>query len=313
MAATDSFCRSLAKAELHVHLEGSVGPDTLAELAPELTPAEIRSWYAYADFPAFLESFARIVRRLRGPADYALVARKLAESLARQNVRYAEVILAAGVVIWKKQDFGAIYEAVRDAVKGSPVEIHWILDSIRHFGPEHTMQVAELAAARVEDGVVGFGIGGDEARGPAGWFAEAFEFARCQGLRLTAHAGEGAGPESVWAALEIGAERIGHGIRAIEDPALVRHLADRGIPLEISISSNVMTGVVPDLAAHPVRRLFDAGVPVTLNTDDPAMFSTTLEREYEIARREFGFSEEELRQVAANGFRYAFRGPGAPA
>ena len=138
-------------------------------------------------------------------------------------------------------------------------------------------------------------------------FRDVYRFAAGRGLHLTAHAGETAGPESVWAALELGAERIGHGIRSIDDPVLVRHLRDRDIPLEISISSNVATGAVTSLAGHPVRRLFDAGVPIVLNTDDPAMFHTTLTREYELASSLFGFSEPELRGIAENGFRYAFR------
>ncbi len=170
------------------------------------------------------------------------------------------------------------------------------------------MQVAEIAAGYVDDGVVSFGIGGDEERGPAGWFTDVYRFVRAKGLRLTAHAGETAGPESVWAALRLGAERIGHGIRAVDDPALMRHLRDENIPLEICISSNVATGAVPSLRAHPVRRLYDAGVPITLNTDDPGLFGTTLEKEYNLAAREFGFSERELAQIAENGFRYAFAG-----
>jgi adenosine deaminase/aminodeoxyfutalosine deaminase len=194
----------------------------------------------------------------------------------------------------------------REAMR-SPVKVQWNLDAIRHFGAEHAMQVAELAARLVGQGVVSFGIGGDEQRGPASWFGQVYGFARANGLRLTAHAGETAGPESVWDALRLGAERIGHGIRAVEDAALVRHLGDHDIPLEICISSNVATGAVRSLAAHPVRRLYDAGVPIVLNTDDPGLFGTTLEREYEIAANEFRFSESELRQIAENGFRYAFR------
>jgi adenosine deaminase/aminodeoxyfutalosine deaminase len=196
---------------------------------------------------------------------------------------------------------------VRQAAAESPVDVHWILDAVRHFGVQHAMRVAELAAERVNDGVVAFGIGGDEERGPAAWFGEVYRFAKVAGLRLTAHAGETVGPESVWAALEIGAERIGHGIRAVEDPELLRHLRDRGIPLEVCITSNVATGAVESLESHPVRRLYDVGVPITLNTDDPAIFLTTLSGEYELAARQFGFSEAELRGIAQNAFRYGFR------
>jgi adenosine deaminase/aminodeoxyfutalosine deaminase len=180
------------------------------------------------------------------------------------------------------------------------------LDAIRHFGADHAMQVAELAAERVNCGVAALGIGGDEARGPAEWFHDVYRFARERGLHLHAHAGEAAGPSSVWAALELGVERIGHGIRAVEDPVLVKHLRDHSIPLEISITSNLITGAVKSLKDHPIRRLYDAGIPITLNSDDPGIFGSTLVEEYELAAREFGFREEELLAIADNGFRYAF-------
>jgi len=296
----------LAKAELHLHLEGSATPETMHELAPEASIAEIRERFRFNNFAAFLECFKWVVERLRGPEDYALVTRRLLETLASQNVRYAEITLSAGVVLWKKQEFGPIFEAVRGEAAQSPVGVQWNLDAIRQFGAEHAMQVAELAAGYVDDGVVSFGIGGNEERGPTAWFTEVYRFARAKGLRLTAHAGETVGPESVWGALRLGAERIGHGIRAVDDPVLMRHLRDENIPLEICISSNVATGAVPSLAAHPVRRLYDVGVPIILNTDDPGLFGTTLEKEYDLAAREFGFSERELAQIAENGFRYAF-------
>jgi len=297
----------LAKAELHLHLEGAATPEIMHELSPETPIEEIRERFRFSTFAGFLECFKWVVERLRGPDDYALLTRRLLSSLQEQNVRYAEITLSAGVILWKKQEFAPIYDALRQAAAESPVEVRWNLDAIRHFGAEHAMRVAELAAERVADGVVSFGIGGDEQRGPAEWFTEAYRFARAKGLRLTAHAGETAGPESVWNALQIGAERIGHGIRAIDDAALVRHLRDHNIPLEICISSNVMTGAVPSLAEHPVRRLYDAGVPIVLNTDDPGIFGTTLAREYELAASEFGFSEAELREMVGNGFRYAFQ------
>jgi len=302
----DDFLLEMPKAELHLHLEGSVEPETLHELDPSTPVEAFRELYRYSDFDAFLKAFAEVGKRLRTPDDSALVTRRLLERLAAQNVRYAEIILAAGVVLWKGQDFGPIFDAVRGAAQGSSVEVRWILDAVRQFGVEHAMAVARLAAERVDQGVVAFGIGGSEERGPAEWFTEVFAFAKAAGLRLTAHAGETAGPESVWAALKLGAERIGHGIAAVRDAALVRHLRDCGIPLEICITSNLVTGVVKRLKDHPVRRLFDAGVPIILNTDDPAMFGCTLLGEYRLAAKEFGFSEEELRGVAENGFRYAF-------
>jgi aminodeoxyfutalosine deaminase len=294
---------SLPKAELHLHLEGSIEPETLVELAPgsELTQ------YQFADFAGFIESFKWATSHLRSPGDYALITRRLLQSLERQNVRYAEITLSAGVVLWRKQDFPAIYEAVRRAAAESSVTVVWILDAIRHFGPEPAMEVAQLAAERVNEGVVAFGIGGDEARGPAEWFRDVFAFAKSRGLQLTAHAGETCGPESVWQALDIGAERIGHGISSAQDPALLRHLRDQGIPLEICVSSNLATGAVSSLAAHPIRRIYDAGVPIVLNSDDPAMFGTTLTHEYELARDQFGFSDRELEGLAENSFRYAFR------
>jgi adenosine deaminase/aminodeoxyfutalosine deaminase len=302
----DDLAQSLPKAELHLHLEGSIEPETLHELDPATSVEEFRTLYCYSSFDTFLKAFGEISKRLRTPADYALITRRLLDRLAAQNIQYAEIIVAAGVALWKGQEFGPIYDAIREAARGSSVEVHWILDAVRQFGPDHVRAVAELAAERVLDGVIAFGIGGSEERGPAAWFGETFAFARRAGLHLTAHAGESMGPESVWAALELGAERIGHGIAAAEDPSLMRELRERDIPLEICITSNLVTGVVKRLEDHPVRRLFDAGVPLTLNTDDPAMFGCTLAGEYALAARCFGFSEAELRGIAQNGFHYRF-------
>jgi aminodeoxyfutalosine deaminase len=302
------FLMEMPKAELHVHLEGSLEPETLHELDPYTPIEDYRALYRFADFDGFLQAFGVVGKLLRTPEAYALATRRLLERLAAQNVRYAEIILAAGVVLWKGQEFGPIFDAVREAAAGSPVEVRWILDAVRQFGAEHTMRVAELAAARVSEGVVAFGIGGSEERGPAAWFGDAFRFAKAAGLHLTAHAGEGTTPQSVWDALALGAERIGHGIASIQDPALLRHLCERDIPLEIAITSNLATGVVRRLEEHPVRRLYDAGVPITLNTDDPAMFGSTLVGEYRLAARRFGFSEAELRGIGENAFRYAFGG-----
>ena len=309
---TRAFVQQLPKAELHIHLEGSLRPETLRELDPSVDLAEARARYRCTDFAGFIDAFKWAVGFLRSPDAYALAARRLFEELARQNVQYAEVTLAAGVVLWKQLDFPAVYDAVAREAARAPMPVYLVLDSIRHFGAEQAMQVACLAVERVDDRVVAFGIGGDEARGPAEWFAEVFAFCREHGLKLVPHAGENTTAAAVWAALRIGADRIGHGIRAIEDPLLVAHLAERRIPLEISISSNVITGAVPNIDAHPVRRLYDAGVPIILNTDDPAMFNTTLNDEYLLAAERFGFTQDELSGLAAASFGWAIR-PGKPA
>jgi adenosine deaminase/aminodeoxyfutalosine deaminase len=302
----DDFLLQLPKAELHLHLEGSVEPETLHELDPARPVEEFRALYRYDDFDAFLRAFGAVGKRLRTPRDYGLITRRLLERLAAQNVRYAEIIVAAGVVLWKGQEFEPVFEAVREAAASSPVEVRWILDAVRQFGVEHAMEVAKLAAERVDRQVVAFGIGGSEQRGPAEWFTQVFSFAKSAGLHLTAHAGETMGPESVWAALRLGAERIGHGIAAVRDQELMRHLRAHDIPLEICLTSNLVTGVVKRLEDHPVRRLFDAGVPITLSTDDPAMFGCTLLGEYRLAARHFGFSQPELRKIAENGWKYRF-------
>jgi len=307
MVRMEEFLRRLPKAELHVHLEGSVEPATLCELDPTVSPQDVEARYKYADFLGFLEAYKWVSLRLNTPDDYALITRRLMERLAAENVRYAEINLSVGVMVLRKLNVAAIYDAVAREAARAEIPVYWIFDAIRHLGVEHAMTVAELAAERAGDRVVAFGIGGDELRGPADLFGDVFHFARAHGLKLAPHAGETAGPESVWSALRLGADRIGHGIRSIEDPALVAHLRDREIPLEVCISSNVATGAVASLGQHPVRRLYDAGVPIVLNTDDPAMFHTTLTGEYTLAAQQFGFSAEELELLAANSFRFAFR------
>src|SRR3954453_10412856 len=178
------FLLSLPKAELHLHLEGSVEPETLHELDPAAPLEEFRHLYEDEDFDAFLRAFAAVGKRLRTPADYGLITRRLLERLAAQNVRYAEIIIAAGVVLWKQQEFGPIFDAIVEAAAESPVETRWIFDAVRQFGVDPAMQVAEWAAARQNRGVVALGIGGSEARGPAEWFTDVFAFARREGLHL---------------------------------------------------------------------------------------------------------------------------------
>jgi len=186
------------------------------------------------------------------------------------------------------------------------VSILWIFDAVRQFGVEAAKRVFEIAVHNRDRNVIGIGIGGDELRGPAEQFRDLYRYAADNGLRLTAHAGESTGSESVWAALNIGAERLGHVLSAISDPELIEVLAQRQIPVEICISSNLRTGCLPRIEQHPVRQLFDAGLLVTLNTDDPAMFHTSLAREYELAQDVFGFTDEHIRELARNSLEASF-------
>jgi adenosine deaminase/aminodeoxyfutalosine deaminase len=293
----------MKKAELHVHLEGSIGAETLMAIDPTLTREEIEGHLKCGSFAEFLQGYIWLSKKLEKPEHYALATRHLLDSLAAQDVTYAEITLSAGVVLWKQQDLAAVYEAVWRESQRSSIKTFWILDAIRQFGPEKGMAVAEFAVSRRDEGTIAYGIGGDEVRGPAHWFRDVFAYARDGGLHLVCHAGETAGPESVWSALAIGAERIGHGIAAVEDPVLMTRLREDNVPLEVCISSNVCTGAVASLEAHPIRKLYQGGVPITIHTDDPAFFRTTLEREYELAEKMFGLPAEEM---AGNGFRYSF-------
>lgn len=276
-----------------------------------LTADQVDRIWTFTDFYGFLNCFKFIAQRLRGPEDYALVTHRMIASLAAQGVTYAEVTLAAGVILWRGLEFDAVWRAIRqaqhDAGREYGVEVWWNLDAIRQFGPDHVMEVARLAANYVGDGAISFGIGGDEVGGPALPFREAYQYARDAGLRLTAHAGETDGPQSVRDSLEIGAERIGHGIRAADDPDLMRLLRDEQIPLEVCLTSNVKTGATPSLKEHPVRILYEAGVPITLNTDDPGVFESSLRQEFEIAQRVFGFTAEELAGIEEQARRFRFR------
>ncbi len=298
--------RQWPKAELHLHLEGSVEPSVLLEIDPSIAGDELNAIFGYRDFLGFLKSYAWVCKRLTKPEHYALATRRLLEKLESENVSYVEITLSAGVVLWKGEEFGPVYEAVQREAERSRVEVRWIVDIVRQFPMDDAWRVVELAAERVGDGVVAIGIGGDEARGPAAQFAELYKYARDRGLHLHAHAGETTGPDGVWAAIEIGAERIGHGIGAVGDPALLEYLRRTQIPLEVCLTSNVRTGCVESIKRHPVRSLYDAGVPVILNTDDPALFQCSLQGEFDLAASEFDFSEIELQGIARNGFRFAF-------
>lgn len=316
MSATpNAFVRSLPKAELHLHLEGTVEPSTLLELRQRhgmqgTALAEVEQLYKYTDFNGFLMAFKDVTGALRTPDDYELITYRMMEQLKSQNVLHAEVFVSVGVCLWRKLDFAAIFEGLeRGRARGERdfgLSLLWIFDAVRNFGPEKAEEVVDLTLRYRDRNVVAFGIGGDEPQGPAELFKEVFARAADHGLHLTAHAGENAGPESIWGALNLKAERIGHGLTAEQDPELVEELAQRQIPIEISVTSNLRTGCCPDINKHPVRRYFDQGLMITLNTDDPAMFGTSLNAEYQFVQETFGFTDDHLRELARNSFEASF-------
>jgi aminodeoxyfutalosine deaminase len=310
-----AFLRSLPKAELHLHLEGAIEPGTLLELRqrhnmPGANLTSCEALYQYQDFQGFLMAFKAVVEHLNTPEDYELVTYRLMERLQAENVLHAEVFVSVGICLWRSQDFAILFEGMeRGRERGFRdfgVSLLWIFDAVRQFGAEPAQRVAELAAQYQHRNVIAFGIGGDEARGAPEQFREVYAFASSHGLHLTAHAGETTPPESIWGALNLGVERIGHGLTATQDSELVEVLAQRQIPVEICITSNVLTGACPRLEDHPVKRYFDQGLMLTLNTDDPSMFHTSLSREYAVAQKAFGFTEEQLRELARNSFEASF-------
>jgi aminodeoxyfutalosine deaminase len=306
------FIRALPKAELHLHLEGTIEPSTLAALAQfHGVPALPADLYDYPDFPGFLQAFKRVCGLLRFPQDYHLVTKRMAERLHHDGVTYAEVYISAGVMLFKNESFPELFEGIRAGAQEARarygVELRWILDAVRQFGVEPARRVAKLAVDYKSEGVIGIGIGGDEKAGPPEQFSEVYAYACENGLRLTAHAGEVAGPESMWGALRtLRAERLGHGVTAEQDPELVRHLVRERIPMDLCLTSNVRTGAIARIEDHPLRRYFDAGMLVSLSTDDPAMFRTDLTQEYLLAHTVFGFTREELARLAYNSFLGSF-------
>ncbi|HEY5330849.1 MAG TPA: adenosine deaminase [Acidobacteriaceae bacterium] len=316
-----TWLRGLPKAELHLHLEGSITAETLVELsrrndARPLSLDEAKASYFYTDFPSFLMSFKAVTERLHTPADYETITYNMLRDLGRQGVRHAEAYLSIGILYhFARMDVDEVMAAAeRGRVRGERdfgVSLLWIIDAVRHFGVEECARVFTKAARlrSVYPSVVGIGIGGDEARGPAHDFREIYAEARAAGLHLTCHAGESTGPQSVWAAINIGAERIGHALTAAQDPDLIAVLAERQIPLELNITSNLRTGCCASLFDHPARHYFEEGLMITLNSDDPPFFGANLLDEYLLVHREFELSLDQMRELAANSFEASFLPP----
>ena len=316
-SAPSSFIRLLPKAELHLHLEGSIEPTTLLELrqrhGKSSTAPEVERLYRYDDFTGFLMAFKMVTEDLQTPEDYDLITYRLMENLKAQGVLHAEVYVAVGVNLWRNQNFDAIFEGLEKGRERGErdfgISLLWIFDAVRQFGADAARKVFEYAVRYHDRNVVGIGIGGDEQKGPPETFRDAYTFAADHGLRLTAHAGESTNPESIWGALNLRAERIGHGLKAYQDPELIEELATRQVPIEICITSNLRTGCCHSLAEHPVRNYFDQGLMITLNSDDPAMFQTSLTDEYQLAQTAFAFTDEHLRELARNSFEASFLPP----
>ena len=316
-----TWLRDLPKVELHLHLEGSITPATLVELSTRNDPSPLSSaaaagLYEYTDFPSFLMSFKAVTERLHTAADYDLITYNMVRDLAAQGVRHAEVYISFGILYrFGRLDVDEVFAAIESgrarAEREFGTSVLWLIDAVRHFGAEEGARVFRKAADlhRQHPSVVGIGIGGDEARGPAGDFREAYAEAKSAGLHLTAHAGESAGPESIWSALNIGAERIGHALAAQNDTELMDILAERQVPLELNLTSNIRTGCCPTLERHPLRLYFEYGLMVTLNSDDPPMFRSDLLNEYLLAHTQFEFSLEQMRELAANSVEASFLPP----
>jgi len=314
----EDFLLRMPKVELHVHLEGAMRPAVLLELArrngvelPADDEAGLARWFRFRDFEQFVQVYLTCSRALQKPEDFQLLVADFLAEQARQNIVYTEAHFTIGTHLTNGANGGevlaALEEAIREGEKQLGVRLRLIPDIVRNVGPALADRTLEWALAGRGRGVVALGLSGSEARFANEPFREHFATATREGLHCVAHAGEHAGPESIRSVLEVcRAERIGHGVRAVEDPALMAELRERGIPLEICPSSNVCLGVVPDLERHPFDRLARAGCRVTVNSDDPAFFDTTLTGEYLRLSRTFGYGLRELTGLALSGLRAAF-------
>jgi adenosine deaminase len=311
------WIQRMPKVELHVHLEGSIRPATLADLAEKNhvdLPGGVAAIYRFSTFADFLDAYMRCAACLCTEEDFQRITYEFLVDETSQGIRYCEVFLSPMQHLRRELTFDSIMRGVqagyRQAAAEYGIRMGVIFDHGRQFGAEAGQRVLEQALATRHYGVIGLSIGGDEVHFPPELFADLFHQASAAGLAVTAHAGEVRGPESIWGSIRaLGVHRIGHGIHAIQDPALVERLRHGDIFIDICPTSNIRTGAVPSLSAHPIRRLFDAGVPFTLASDDPALFQTNLVQEYLLLANSFGFTRRELWQISLNGVRASFLPP----
>lgn len=304
------FIAALPKAELHVHHVGSASPETVAELASRHTdspvpadPEALAEYFTFTDFAHFIEVYLSVVDLLRTPEDIWTLTHEVGRDLAAQNVRYAELTMTPYTSIVRGIPAEAYVEAIEDARQAAErdfgVALQWIFDIPGESGIPAADVTLDTALRLGPGALVGFGLGGPEIGVPRPQFAPHFERAKAAGLHSVPHAGESTGPETIRDSLDhLGAERIGHGIAAAQDPALMERLVAEGVALEVCPTSNVRTRSVPSLAEHPLPVLVEAGVTVTINSDDPPMFGTTLNDEYAVAADLLGLDEEGLRALA---------------
>ncbi len=319
MTDLTAFIAGLPKAELHVHHVGSASPRIVAALAARHAgqtpvpgaPAAGADYFAFRDFGHFIEVYLSVVELIRDAADVRLLTYEIARDLARQQVRYAELTVTPYSSVRRGIPAPEFCAAIEDARRAAEAELgvllRWCFDIPGEAGLPSADETLRIALDERPDGLVSFGLGGPETGVPRPQFKPYFEKARAAGLHSVPHAGETTGPQTIWDALrELGAERIGHGIAAAQDPALMAYLAEHEIALEVCPTSNVRTRAVPSLDEHPLPALVSAGVPVTINSDDPPMFGTTLEEEYAVAARLLGLGADGVADLARAAVRASF-------
>jgi len=315
--AIEAFIANLPKAELHVHHVGSASPAIVAELAarhPGRVPSDpeaLGDYFTFTDFAHFIELYLSVVDLVRTPEDIWTLTHGVAEELARQQVRYVELTCSPVTNVLAGVPIEAFVEAIEDvrvaAERDLRLTMRWIWDIPGELGLPAGEQTLEYALGHGPSSLIGFGLGGPEIGVPRPQFEDVFAKARAAGLHSVPHAGETTGPQTIWDAITVlGAERIGHGTTAVQDPDLIRYLVEHRIPVEVSPTSNIATRAVATFAEHPLRQLVEAGVPVSINSDDPPMFSTTLETEYGVAAALLGLDEAGVADLALAAVDHSF-------